>query len=95
LTETIRIHTFTELNNTQIQQYKSIVKSAFPPVIFQSDIVKHCWPIIEKYFPEFQLFFIDTNDNLIGLINSIPIYWDRSLSDLPDEGWDWLVEKGI
>jgi len=83
------------LNETQFQQYKNTVRSAFPEILFQSEIVKNCWPTIEKYFPEFQLFIIDDNDNLIGFLNTLPIYWDQPLSELPDEGWDWLVNKGI
>ena len=91
----IKTYTFTQLNKTQLQQYKNVVRASFPDVIFQSEIVKHCWPTIEKYFPEFQLFFIDSNEMLVGFLNSIPIYWDKPMTDLPDEGWDWLVEKGI
>ncbi len=95
MSESIRTYTFSQLNESLIQQYRKIVRSAFPEVIFQSEIVKHGWPTIEKYFPEYQIFFIDDDDNLIGLLNSIPIFWNHPLHDLPDEGWDWLVEKGI
>jgi len=92
---TLKKYTLDQLDEALFQQYKDTVRSSFPDVIFQSEIVKHRWPTIEKYFPEFQLFYIDSNDKLIGFLNSIPIYWDQPVEDLPDEGWDWLVEKGI
>lgn len=91
----IKIKCFSDLNDALFEQYKSSVYSSFPKVIFQSEVVKHCWPSIEKYFPEFQLFLVDDNERLIGFINTMPIFWDRPIDDLPDDGWDWLVKKGI
>lgn len=79
----------------QLEQYRKTVRSSFPDLIFESEIVKHCWPKIEKYFPEFQVFLVDQSENIIGFINSIPFYWDQPLQELPDDGWDWLVNHGI
>jgi len=25
----------------------------------------------------------------------LPFYWNKPLSDLPNDGWDWLMKKGI
>ena len=91
----IRTYTFLELSESQVTTYKNTVQSAFPEVIFQSEVVKHCWSKIERYFPDYQIFYIDSNDDLIGFINAIPIFWNQPVSELPDEGWDWLVERGI
>lgn len=91
----MKLFNYSELNESLIYQYKTIVRQAFPNVIFQSDVVNRCWPRIEEYFPEYQLFYVDEYDDIVGFINSIPVYWDRSLDELPDEGWDWLVEAGL
>lgn len=91
----IKKYTHSELSTQLLKQYKKTVHSAFPDIIFESEIVKECWSKIEKYFPEYQLFYVDEKDNLIGFINAIPFYWDRPLDELPDEGWDWEVKIGI
>ncbi|MFT4662302.1 MAG: hypothetical protein ACI8XB_002591 [Patiriisocius sp.] len=28
-------------------------------------------------------------------MNMIPFYWDQTLIDLPDNGWDWMLQKGV
>lgn len=91
----IKKYSFLDLNPSLKAQYKSTVRSAFPNIIFESEIVKHFWDKIETYFPEFQIFYIDENEKLIGFINAIPFYWDKPLDELPDEGWDWEVKIGV
>jgi len=93
--EGLKIYRFSELSKDQIEKYKDTVSSAFPEVLYQSEVVKTCWPTIESYFPQYQLFLIDAEDNLIGFLNSIPVFWEVPLSLLPDDGWDWLVKTGI
>jgi len=34
-------------------------------------------------------------NEIIGIANSIPFYRDKAIDDLPDTGWDWVLEKGI
>lgn len=84
-----------ELNDVQIDQYRNSITSAFPKIIFKSQAIQNYWEKLEKYFPDFQLLLLDENEDLIGSINTIPFFWDRPLSELPDEGWDWMLEKGV
>lgn len=86
---------YSQLSVPQIDQYKRIVRASFPDIIFESEVVKHGWDKIEKYFPEYQIFYVDENDDMIGFINAVPFYWNQPLEELPDEGWDWLVEQSI
>ena len=49
----------------------------------------------EKLAP-YQFAFIDNKTEKIILMgNSIPLYFDGDIADLPDRGWDWGLEKGI
>ena len=91
----IKKYSFSELSPTLVDQYKTTVRSAFPDIIFQSEVVKNSCDKIQNYFPEFQIYYVDEDDQLIGFINAIPFYWDRPLDELPDEGWDWEVKVGI
>lgn len=84
-----------ELNEAQFDQYKNSITSAFPKIIFKSQAIQDYWEKLEKYFPDFQLLLLDENEDVIGSINTIPFFWDRPISELPDEGWDWMLEKGV
>lgn len=83
------------LTEKQIQQYRTYVEAAFPTIINRSHVVLNCWKKVESYFPEYQQILIDNQENIVGMICTLPFFWDQALVDLPDEGWDWLIQKGI
>ncbi len=85
----------TELSDVQVQQYRDAVSVAFPKIIQSSEVIKNNWGYIEDHFPKHQLYLIGADDNLIGFMNTVPIHYDQSLDQLPNEGWDWLVHKSI
>ena len=87
--------TFLDLNKTQIEQYRNAINAAFPEIILRSQVMKSYWSKLEKYFPFTQIFIIGTDDNLIGFMNTVPVFWDKSLNELPDDGWDWMLRSGI
>lgn len=87
--------TFSELNETQITQYRNAVNAAFPEIILRSRVMKNYWSKLEEYFPFTQIFMVDSDGNLIGFMNTVPVFWNKSLKELPDDGWDWLLRKGI
>ncbi|KQT50203.1 transferase [Aureimonas sp. Leaf454] len=44
---------------------------------------------------DLQLCLVDEeSESPIALANCVPIAYDRAWEDLPQEGWDWLVETG-
>lgn len=93
--EDIRILNYGELNASQVILYETSVLDAFPAIIHHSEVVKHSWEKIERYFPAFQLFAFNATGELMGIVNSVPFSYSQALNELPEEGWDWLVEKAI
>lgn len=87
--------TYDQLSPSLVRQYQDTVHQAFPKLIQQSTVIQNYWPLVEKYFPKHQIFALDANEQLIGLANTLPFYWDQSKTDLPNEGWDWMIKKGI
>ena len=77
------------------KQYLDCVSTAFPQIILESELVKNLWVKVESYFPNYQRSFINENNKLMGVVNTIPFYWYKDLNDLPNDGWDWLMKKGI
>lgn len=86
---------YNELSEDLKSQYYKAISNAFPKIISESKVIKKYWTKLERYFPEFQQFLIAPNDKLIGFINTIPLNFQEPLDDLPDQGWDWMIEKGI
>ena len=52
------------------------------------------WLKLFELFPEYQ-FSLVANDEIIGVANCLPYFWDKSFEELPERGWDWVLEKGI
>jgi len=47
--------------------------------------------------PDFQFVLVDDDDvnTPLALGNSIPLEWNDKVENLPDDGWDWALQKGI
>ncbi len=89
----IRIETERIKNNAD--HYSKLTRSNWSPIIQPSGVGEEFWLKLFKYFPEYQLFYETHEGEWLGFANTIPIRFDDSLEDLPEEGWDWLIEKGI
>lgn len=64
------------------------------PEFMLQDPVASNWFQLFEYFSEFQ-FSLEKDGEILGTANSIPILWEQSLEDLPEEGWDWVYQKGF
>ena len=73
------------------KQY-GIAKKIWAPVMLHSKIADKYWGDLEKFFPEFQIFLISDAGEVIGFANLLTFHWKGNLSDLPDNGWDWLIQ---
>ncbi|MFT6336345.1 MAG: hypothetical protein ACI86M_003707 [Saprospiraceae bacterium] len=83
-----------ELSEELIKQYKDAIQNAFPDIILSSKVIAKYWDRVESYFPEYQIFLIE-NNQILGFMNAIPLHWDSPMKELPKEGWDWMLEKGV
>ena len=46
-------------------------------------------------FPDHQVLALDAEGTVIGKVNSIPFVWAGTEDDLPDRGWDAVLERGF
>jgi len=72
-----------------------IVQVIWSPAMLHLSTGTGHWPKLEEYFPEYQVFLISGDGEVIGFANTIPFSWNNDLNDLPDRGWDLLIAKGI
>lgn len=65
------------------------------PQFFDGDaILQKYWPDIYLEFPEYQFAIVNSNNEILGAGNMLPISWDGSKQDLP-EGWSEGVQKAF
>jgi hypothetical protein len=50
---------------------------------------------LPEVFPEWQQLLLDDDDRVVGKVNAIPFPWDGTHDDLPDRGWDAVLERGF
>ncbi len=67
------------------------------PVFLDYDAaVQRWWRLLDKTFPEHQFCLLDeASGQPVAIGNSIPLAFSRVLSELPDEGLDWVLEQGF
>jgi len=57
-----------------------------------ADLLDDCYTKI----PDFQFVLTHAEEALpVAIGNSIPLFWEEKIENLPDEGWDWAIRKGI
>ena len=78
----------------QLNRQDEIVVPLWPEFMLHDPVANIYWNSLFKYFPEYQIFLMD-NDEILGIANSIPFRWENDIDTLPDEGWDWVLQKGI
>lgn len=79
-------------NHVKIQNEVTI--KLWPEFILHDPVSNSNWLKLFELFPEFQ-FSLISNGEIIGVANSIPYFWDKPFEELPERGWDWVLEKGI
>ncbi len=69
---------------------------SWPEFMLHDTVANTNWyPMIAKY-PEFQFALIETaTEKWIAVGNSILVYFEGPLEDLPDTGWDWAILNGM
>lgn len=69
----------------------------FWPIYMHKDpIANRFFGQVYARFPQFQLVMLASDaETIIAVGNSIPLAFDGSPNDLPDDGWDWAIEQGI
>lgn len=71
-----------------------ISTEVWPEFMLHDPIANKYWmPFIEA-FKEYQLLIME-EDEILAIINAVPIHYDGELKDLPENGWDWATKKSI
>ena len=77
-----------------IKRGDKIVEAVYPKFMMHDAIANEYFFRLYSAFPEYQYWLLN-EEEIVGIGNSIPIYWKDELDNLPDEGWDWALKKGF
>ena len=73
-----------------------IADASWPEFMHHDPIVNENWHELFDRFEEYQFAMMDMENNRMAAMgNSVPLYWDQPLKDLPELGWDWVFLHAI
>jgi GNAT superfamily N-acetyltransferase len=73
-----------------------VSESVWPEFMFHDPIAIEYWDGLFEDFPLFQRAALSREGgDVAGILNSVPLFWDGDLEDLPDEGWDWAIKQSV
>lgn len=83
----------TPLERSDYRELISFVSEAvWPEFMLNSPISYRYWDGLFENFPGYQFALLSKTDQAVaGIANSVPLSWDGSVDELPDEGWDWAM----
>ena len=68
----------------------------WPEFMLHDEIGNRHWEDLYETFDQYQFALEDEDTGeLFATANSIPLRYDGDLYDLPNQGWDWAIQKGV
>ena len=91
---------FQTINPNDLEDYQDradeIAVNSWHEFMLHDPIANKNWHDLFDRFEEYQFAMLDTQTNRMSAMgNSVPFYWDKDISDLPEGGWDWVFLKAI
>jgi GNAT superfamily N-acetyltransferase len=73
-----------------------MVRADGPAFLKHDSAVAQYWSQLTEIFPDNQFCLVEQeSDRAVGIGNSIPVAFAGEWRDLPDEGLDWVLERGF
>jgi GNAT superfamily N-acetyltransferase len=84
---------YTAAERPELRERLSALVAAWPEFMLEDPVSARCFGLLYERFPTMQHFLVDMEtDELLAEVNSVPVAVD--LDDLPDRGWDDVLERG-
>lgn len=73
-----------------------ITAKMWPQFMLNDEVANRHWYNLYRNYPDYQFALRERRTGqVIGIGNSVPLVWEGDLQNLPDEGWDWALEKAM
>ncbi len=71
------------------------MESTWPTFMLQDPVADQFWGRLATVFPAHQVVALDEQGAVVGKVHSVPFAWAGSDEDLPDRGWDAVLERAF
>ena len=79
-----------------MDQAQRIIDAGWPEFMLHDAVANEHWFDLYRKFPDYQFALMTrTGGKIIGIGNSVPLTWHDDLANLPDEGWDWALQRAV
>jgi len=68
--------------------------SVWPEFMFHDAVADRLWDRLEGTFADYQTMWLDENDQVVAVGNTLPLVWDGAIDRLPI-GWDDAFERAV
>ena len=72
----------------------SLGRNSWPEFMQHDSIVEKHWPRLYSDFLDFQFAALSEND-IVGVGNAVPIFYEGGFDNLPSRGLDWAMAKAV
>lgn len=69
--------------------------NTWPAFMFHDPVSDLLFELVPERFPQYQLIGLDDHDEVVSRVIAAPFHWDGTHADLPDRGWDAILERAI
>lgn len=89
------VKTYTEHEAIREHNF-NMARAAWPEFMLHDAVAGEFFSELFDSFPDYQFGLFDKKtDEILALANCIPFFWDKPFSELPEEGWDWVLKQGV
>jgi GNAT superfamily N-acetyltransferase len=79
-----------------LSQIWDVEERTWPEFIAHDAIGDKYWEKLYETFPAYQFALVENSTGrVVANGNSLPLQWEQPLEELPETGWDWVLEKGF
>ncbi|MEA2265904.1 MAG: hypothetical protein QOE27_1487 [Solirubrobacteraceae bacterium] len=69
--------------------------NTWAPFMLQDPVGTRYFGQLPDRFPEFQVLALDRAGSIVGKVHSVPFSWTGSEDNLPERGWDGIIERAF
>ena len=71
------------------------MQNSWPAFMMEDPVAELFFERLPAVFPEYQLLALDEQGAVVGKVHSLPFVWTGADDDLPERGWDAVLERGF
>lgn len=92
-----RLHVQTVADNRKLNEamWEDVNKFGFAEFMYHDPVADQYFGELGRRFAEYQFALLDDDDRIHLTGCCLPFRWDEPLEELPDTGWDFVLQRGV